>query len=223
MHVVATEKLDGANLGVYVPVHGLPSFYSRNGLDAENLYNFANDKNQLKGFIEIIQGYFQAHESISVVKGYWFWGEYFGSGIMKRINYTGQRGQFRFYDAMPDMERGAHLDPQLLAMLTDAVDGWASKNHCEKASVNSPVLSRLRELFKGYVTLNRAQGILTKTPERRKLDKLVKMLIQDAREDFMNDHGAELEGFDDKMIRKVFNAGADPFMRIKEAIALEVQ
>ena len=299
VYIVATEKLDGANLGVYIPRIGLPSFYSRNGLNADGLYNFSNDKTQLVPFVEIVQGYLQflGQTNGSRAQGIWFWGEYFGNGVMNRVKYNGKRGRVMFYDAMLDMPDRGFLNPFVLDLLVDAVDSWAAKNGYEdgafarwflknkyvprletvtketlrefyplpcksefsdsdnregwvvtmfsengfyrrwkikdekfsetripsKASVHCPVLSRLRELFKGYVTLNRAQGILTKTPERRKIDKLVKMLIQDAREDFMHDHGAELEGFDDKMIRKVFNAGADPFMRIKEAIALEVR
>ena len=82
-------------------------------------------------------------------------------------------------------------------------------------------LINLQTIFKGYLTDARAMGILSKTPERRRIDKLVREFINDAREDFIRDHGEELAQFDDKFKKHVFNAGAEPFLKIKKAIAFE--
>lgn len=293
--VVATEKLDGANLGVYIPSKGLPSFYSRNGLNADGLYNFVNDKAQLATFIKIVQAYLLDKG----IAGHWFWGEYFGKGVMNRVKYNGQRGRIMFYDAMPDVEGGRFLRPpeieqlisdmecfahDLLGYKWGCIQNWFLRHKLPKGfpdneymtpknlkelyplpsksdfsdddnregwvvtmynsqgfyrrwkmkdekfretpvPSSSPAknldLINLQTIFKGYLTDARAMGILSKTPERRRIDRLVKMFIADAREDFLGDHGEELAQFDDKLKRQVFNAGSEPFLRIKKAIAFE--
>ena len=289
--IVATEKLDGSNLGVYIPREGIPSFYSRNGLNADGLYNFVNDKNRLKMFIELVQLYLQEKN----MQGHWFWGEYFGKGVMNRIKYRAPSGDFRFYDAMPDIKDSHFLRPNEIQDLVndlsriawnhriyewspklwflqyfrlpsgeyvtpkdlrefyplpsrsnfsddDNREGWVVtmfgpdgfyrrwKMKDEKFR-ETPIpssnpeknldLINLQTIFKGYLTDARAMGILSKTPERRRIDKLVREFINDAREDFMRDHGEELAKFDDKFKKHVFNAGAEPFLKIKKAIAFE--
>lgn len=293
--VIATEKLDGANLGVYIPSTGLPSFYSRNGLNADGLYNFVNDKAQLETFVEIVQAYLRDRG----IKGHWFWGEYFGKGVMNRVKYNGQRGRIRFYDAMPDTENSHFLRPnEIEKLISDieifahdrlafewgCVQSWFLRHKLPKGFLDceyvtpanlrelyplpsksdfsdddnregwvvtmynqqgfyrrwkmkdekfreTPIpssnpeknldLINLQTIFKGYLTDARAMGILSKTPERRRIDKLVREFINDAREDFMRDHGEELAQFDDKFKKHVFNAGAEPFLKIKKAIAFE--
>ena len=291
VQIVATEKLDGANLGVYIPREGLPSFYSRNGLNADDLYNFANDKNGLKTFVEVVQLYLQDKG----IQGFWFWGEYFGKNVMNRVKYR-TRGGVRFYDAMPDVENSRFLRLHELQDLVDELgrvawdnriyewgvanlwflrcvcvpsgeyvtpndlrehyplplkSGFADEDNREgwivtmygddgfyrrwkmkdekfretsipsmKVSKNADLMS-LQLLFKSYLTDARAVGILTKTPERKRIDKLVKALIADAREDFLREHGEKLAEYDDKTKKQVFNAGSEPFLLIKKAIAFE--
>ncbi len=91
-----TEKLDGCNLGICIPKHGEIKAYSRNGEDAEGLYQFAYDKRQLVAFLAYVQDHIaQLDEG---AEGVYLYGEYFGDKIMHRIHYGENR--FVFYDMM---------------------------------------------------------------------------------------------------------------------------
>lgn len=89
------------------------------------------------------------------------------------------------------------------------------------ATVCDPTVLTLQAIYRGYLSLNRAIDLLSKTTERTKLDQLVKALIQDAREDFLKDHEKELLGLSEKEKKWIYNAGSTPFMLIKEAIKQE--
>lgn len=89
------------------------------------------------------------------------------------------------------------------------------------APVCDPTVLTLQAIYRGYVNMNRAIDLLSKTTERTKLDQLVKALIQDAKEDFLKDHEKELIGLTEKEKKWVFNAGSTPFLMIKEAIKQE--
>ena len=94
-----SEKIDGCNIGLYIPKDGSnPYFFSRNGEDATGLFDFEKDKDQLKHFVECVQKFLAVATDIDA-EGIYFWGEYFGNRVNRRINY-GDKGRVRFYDAM---------------------------------------------------------------------------------------------------------------------------
>lgn len=81
----------------------------------------------------------------------------------------------------------------------------------------------LQRIFKEFFTLARAEGILTKTTERTRVDLLVKRLIEDAKEDFLKEYGDKLRDLTDKEKRRIYNIGSMPFLLMKEALALDTQ
>lgn len=129
-----SEKIDGCNIGMFVPKEGAPYFFSRNGEDANGLYDFDKDKHQLKRFVECVQGFINT-DAIDEenVEGLYFWGEYFGNRINRRINY-GDAGQIRFYDAMvvttADLETRAPvlLTPLMFMFLCVQINLYATNN-----------------------------------------------------------------------------------------------
>ena len=129
-----SEKIDGCNLGMYIPREGDPYFFSRNGEDANGLFDFEKDKNQLKRFVQCIQEFINTDAiEDENVEGLYFWGEYFGYRINRRINY-GHKGRFRFYDAMvvtkQDLETKAPnlLTPLFFMFLCVNINLYATKN-----------------------------------------------------------------------------------------------
>lgn len=103
----AIEKIDGCNIGMHIPIDEKEPvrFYSRNGQDADGLFNFKEDKKQLEGFIRdlrefcTIQMRNQQPEGVynPFCDSLYLWGEYFGSNVNKRIDY-GVDGSFKFYN-----------------------------------------------------------------------------------------------------------------------------
>lgn len=81
----------------------------------------------------------------------------------------------------------------------------------------------LQRIFKEFFTLARAEGILTKTTERTRVDRLTKRLIEDAKEDFLKEYGDKLRDLTDKERRRIYNVGSTPFILIKEALSLDAK
>ena len=81
----------------------------------------------------------------------------------------------------------------------------------------------LQRVFKEFFTLTRAEGILTKTTERKRVDVLVKTLIEDAKVDFLKEYGDQIRDLTDKEKRRIYNIGSMPFLLMKEALALDTQ
>lgn len=123
-----SEKLDGANLGLYIPASGYPSCFSRSGEDAcTGLFKFIIDKDALEPLVERIQKQLQENKC----HGMYLWGEYYGNNVCRRINYKGEAGQFKFFDGYtlyddgedvltfkrrltpPRMQRLAEMNPDL--------------------------------------------------------------------------------------------------------------
>jgi hypothetical protein len=303
-----SEKIDGANLGIYVPLKGerkgVPSFYSRSGQNADNLFGFAAHKNRLKVFLKHLVDFFdqdivyQSFSTASVRKwceGIYLWGEYYGDRINRRVKY-GVDGAFKFYDIMlvcegdtqsliqkpkyfsdfctafttnncPTelIEGDSFLLPPIIidsdistkedlmkrfplpaksGLCDDNTEGYVitcagsgvfrrwkwkdpkfkektreKKPHFEE-TVN-PEFNALHNEFISYITLNRAIGVLSKTTERKKVDRLVKDLLTDAKEDFMKVHGNDMKDRDPKFAKGVFNVGSLAFMTIKKALTIE--
>lgn len=130
-----SEKIDGCNLGMFVPREGAPYFFSRNGEDANGLFNFDKDKHQLKRFVECIQGFLTTDAIDETAEGLYFWGEYFGNRVNRRINY-GETGRIRFYDAMivkkENIESVEHapilLTPIFFMFLCVEINLYATRN-----------------------------------------------------------------------------------------------
>lgn len=90
-----SEKLDGANLGLYIPADGSVSCFSRSGENAcGGLFKFITDKDILNPLIQKIQSQLKEHNCLSM----YLWGEYFGQNVCRRIGYKGALGQFKFFD-----------------------------------------------------------------------------------------------------------------------------
>lgn len=304
-----TEKIDGANLGMYLPLKGeqkgIPSFFSRSGQNADNLFGFASHKNKLHVFLKHLVNFFNkniVYYSINTkeirkwCEGIYLWGEYYGNRINRRINY-GVDGSFKFYDIMLvcNGDREAVLQspqffldfyiafhahdcpdellygdsflwlpikignrpntkeelisrlrlPVVSKLCDDTSEGYVitcagnngfyrrwklkdekfkEKNKVKKArfeeSVN-PEFTKLHDEFISYITLNRAIGVLSKTTERKKVDRLVMALLADAKEDFMKVHGNDMADRDPKFVKGVFNVGSLAFLTIKKALSEE--
>lgn len=292
--VYGTEKLDGANVGIYIPREGEISCFSRNGLNADGLFNFKKDKEQLKPLINSVRRWLAGH-AFSYV---YLWGEYFGSEVNRRIPYN-DCGRFKFYSHQNNdmdfwLENGTDELPQVwpyytFERFTKALDlspeerdyfflygtekiipvdcedvsalikklfpvpfkssfadgdaeGWvielASKKHVldrhvwkikdarfeEKSHVprisveDSPEVLRLNRAFREYLTLNRCISVLSKTPERKRLDVLTKELLADAQEDFESEHKEELAVLSPKQLRCIYRVGSYAFLLMKQAI-----
>lgn len=116
-----SEKIDGANLGVYIPAEGLVSCFSRSGENAVGgLFKFAADKDALTPLIKAFQTMLRFKE----YQGMYLWGEYFGQNVCRRIGYKGALGQFQFYDGfiVIDGERQIDLHPRNLIAMVEAMD-----------------------------------------------------------------------------------------------------
>lgn len=102
-----SEKIDGCNIGMYIPIdeRNPVRFYSRNGQDADGLFNFKEDKKQLDILIRDIREYctnvrqIQTFENVyePFCESIYLWGEYYGRNVNKRIDY-GVDGSFKFYN-----------------------------------------------------------------------------------------------------------------------------
>ena len=92
-----SEKIDGCNLGVYIPIDKETpfSFFSRSGVDANTLYNFEKDKAKLGSFLKDFRRF--CSEEFKGVESVYLWGEYYGEMINRRIKY-GVDGWFKFYN-----------------------------------------------------------------------------------------------------------------------------
>lgn len=101
-----SEKIDGCNLGIHITQSGA-NYYSRNGNNANGLFDFEKDGVVLLPLIKAIQDKLGS-------RSLYLWGEYFGSRINRRINYGIQAG-FKFYDGVISDNGGEiRLTPQNL-------------------------------------------------------------------------------------------------------------
>ena len=297
-----SEKIDGANLGVFVPYEGEPSFFSRNGMNATGLFTFEEDSKQLEPLIEAtrkaVKEVFATAPEKPNEAGIYLWGEYFGKAINRRIHYNSKNGQFKFYDAqiVKSYGEGAklldpfnfmllrrkitkHGDAELSNLFLDmfifqytdkpetlaekivrgcplpCVSGYSEDNRegyiitlfnlGEKRVISrwklkdpsfeengktrtkiikeqvSSEAARLHEIYIGYFNANRVIGILSKTPERKRVDALVKMFIEDAKEDFVKDHKAELENLEPVQVKFIYKTKSEPFLVLKKALMEE--
>ena len=286
LRMCVKEKLDGANIGLWLPRMGDAFAFTRKGQDARGFYSFAKDSEVLSSVLETMREKMN-HVLSPEADGIYLWGEYYGKGIQNRIPYYGERN-FRFYDILiryhnnphfsilppylfkhflcdelrlaPEMLQdffllGREYDPMTISEIKEnlkfpvhsdfsdasaegfvltfyriGVDGflrWKFKDpnfsEVKVRSTNAKMLSSqvqaLREIFKSYMTENRALSILSKTTERKRLDLLVRDLVADAKEDFMQDHADEMQEIDPKDYKLVFKVGSLPFILIKNAVA----
>ena len=100
----------------------------------------------------------------------------------------------------------------------------AFKDHAAKKKIEvtkNPQITALNEEYLTYFNENRVLDTLSKTTERNKLDMLCKMLINDAREDFLKSHEKELIGLSDKEKKFVLYSGSLPFLLLKDALKKE--
>lgn len=100
-----SEKIDGCNMGMYIDLETSDvSFYSRNGMDGRNLFNFKEDCSQLDVFVNDFRNFIvDAYSQNDSLKGVWLWGEYYGDHINRRIHY-GTKGSVKFYNMMYDFD-----------------------------------------------------------------------------------------------------------------------
>lgn len=88
MKFYVSEKVDGCNIGLYIN-NEIGSFsWSRNGNDANSLYEFENDKHKLTRFIAKVKAMLAAGIFGEGVEAVYVNLEYFGRKIMRRIPYT---------------------------------------------------------------------------------------------------------------------------------------
>ncbi len=116
-----SEKIDGANLGIYIPQEGPVSCFSRSGENATGgLFKFVADKDILDPLIKALRLMLR-------FKGYqamYLWGEYFGQNVCRRIGYKGELGQFQFYDGWIEIDETRNIDlhPRNLIAMIEALE-----------------------------------------------------------------------------------------------------
>ena len=106
---------------------------------------------------------------------------------------------------------------------------WKYKNPAFKERERQPKAEKLvddellnaRLDFMGYLTLNRAIGLLSKTTDRT-MKTLLPQFVDDAKEDFFIDH-PELKEREEKWQKAIFNAGKTPYLVMLEALEKEKQ
>ena len=144
-----SEKIDGANIGVWVPRRGLPSFFSRNGEDPEKLYRFSEDKEQLVEFVTGVQKLLS--EDDVDIAGFYFWGEYYGSYINKRIKYRDD-SHFRFYDAIvvgtDGSENAIGMGVNIILNSVDNLEGYRGfyERFCTPSYVSNASFAQVRKI-----------------------------------------------------------------------------
>ena len=78
-----------------------------------------------------------------------------------------------------------------------------------------------RKIFQGYLSENRAIGVLSKTSSRD-LGVLIRDLIRDAKEDFLKDFPKVSDpDFDKAKLKLIFNAGQTPFRVVSAVLSKE--
>ena len=280
-----SEKLDGANLGLYIPASGSCSCFSRSGENAcGGLFKFIADKDVLEPMVITVQNQLRSTGILAM----YLWGEYYGQNVCRRIGYKGPLGQFKFFDGFTEHEgddgvyhrrltpprikylaeeylsdfkdffveytsylNSSYLDlkdalplPCVSAYSKDPMEGYvitevnqdaefvgrwkykdpAFKDHAAKKKIEvtkNPQITALNEEYLTYFNENRVLDTLSKTTERNKLDMLCKMLINDAREDFLKSHEKELISLSDKEKKFVLYSGSLPFLLLKDALKKE--
>lgn len=99
---------------------------------------------------------------------------------------------------------------------------FLEKSKAEKPpSPGDSEVQRLNEEFKLYITRERLQGIFSKhgeIEEPSQIGDYIRLMLADAKEDFLKDHGVALEKLDGAEQRKVFNVGAVIANMLKEAL-----
>lgn len=114
-----SEKIDGANIGIYIPLEGEVSSFSRNGENADGgLFSYKVDKECLEGLISELRPWMKKHQ----IKFIYLWGEYFGQHVCRRIGYKGPLGQFKFFDGfmeVEDEEEEVRLTPPFMIALRE--------------------------------------------------------------------------------------------------------
>lgn len=115
-----SEKIDGANLGLYIPINGAVSCFSRSGENAAGgLFKFITDKDNLTSLVEALRKKLQDWGA----DGIYLWGEYFGQNVCRRIGYKGALGQFRFFDGFIERENENHrLSPDRIVDLIQVLE-----------------------------------------------------------------------------------------------------
>ena len=115
-----SEKIDGANLGLYIPIKGAVSCFSRSGENAAGgLFKFITDKDNLTSLVEALRKKLQDWGA----DGIYLWGEYFGQNVCRRIGYKGALGQFRFFDGFIERENENHrLSPDRIVDLIQVLE-----------------------------------------------------------------------------------------------------
>lgn len=74
-------------------------------------------------------------------------------------------------------------------------------------------ITQLRDAFMGYVNENRLDAVISKEgpiTDKKEIGKYVKLLIEDAREDFLKDYAEDLKEVNVSDLKQVFNLGGQP-------------
>ena len=164
-----TEKIDGQNLGCYIPMDKTKEieFYSRNGLPFK-ISKFEEIENQLKDKLitlreNIISTNYLSSNNINAI---YLNGEYYGSKSIARINYNTEH-DVKFYSVKlitnNNFEESEYLPICVLAGLLDPKlmidEKWIDSFKPSEKDISFPVLSKytthtdnsIKEMAEGYV------------------------------------------------------------------------
>ena len=110
---VAQQKYDGSNLGIEFTEENTINFFSRNQLieDLNKFYNLAEVINQIKyrSLLDRIRAWKLKHSDVKTIN---LFGEFYGPGIQKRIDYMVTDKQIKFFDVYFNRKIQSPLDFQ---------------------------------------------------------------------------------------------------------------
>ncbi len=141
---VVSEKIDGTNIGLNIGHDGKWKLSSRNQFVDGNFYGIGSAWPQLLPLIELLTG-----SMIEEFAQFTLQGEFFGTKVMGRINYSVPQA-FRWFGAYSiHKDKGYERWP--FALVEQVLD------HCGMASMLVPVLGRCRH-FEEALAMARAQA-----------------------------------------------------------------
>lgn len=148
-----SEKIDGCNIGIHITPTQI-FCYSRNGNDANDLFDFSSDRCAFEGLIISIQEFIRDNRAKGVESVY-LWGEYYGNKINRRINY-GVNSAFKFYDGyiigfgfegIEDTPSEIRLTPKMLNWFVSNLRGDVKKFFVNFKEYRADSLSDLKAML----------------------------------------------------------------------------
>lgn len=90
-------------------------------------------------------------------------------------------------------------------------DKFKEKESVKKIRVIDTEVAQWNREFSAYITENRLQSLFSKEGEiktPKQISQYIKWLLTDAKEDFLKDHGKEIEHLEKRQLKQIWNVGS---------------